>query len=75
MDHIDTAIDSILRTAGSSLKNYTMHKTLSRMREAMKAALQERQDVIDVLIQRINHLEQDNGELMKAVDTLSADGT
>jgi len=36
---IDTALESVLRASGSSLKNYTMQKTLDEMRESMRAAM------------------------------------
>jgi len=36
---IDTALESILRASGSSLKNYTMQKTIDEMRESMRAAM------------------------------------
>lgn len=75
MDHIDIALDSILRASGSALRNYTMHKTINAMRDAMKAALQERQDVIDALLTRVNTLEDENGDLLKDLDATTSRGT
>ena len=37
---IDAALDSVLKASGSSLKNYTMQKTLDAMRYAMREVMQ-----------------------------------
>ena len=38
---IDAALDTILKASGSSLKHYTMQKTLDDMREAMRKIMSE----------------------------------
>lgn len=38
---IDKNLDAILKASGSALKHYTMHKTLSDMREAMRKIMSE----------------------------------
>lgn len=40
-ERIDAALDSVLKAAGSSLKNYTMQLTLDKMREAMRKIMAE----------------------------------
>jgi hypothetical protein len=52
---IDAALDSVLKASGSSLRNYTMQKTLEGMREAMRKVMS------DAYIQGSN----DNFEAMK----------
>ena len=75
MDHIDVAVDSVLRASGSALRNYSLSSVRNGMRKAMIAALNERQEIIDTLVQKVQHLEDENGKLLKDIDTLSADGT
>jgi hypothetical protein len=36
---IDEALDKVLRAAGSTLDNYTVHKTREAMREAMRGVM------------------------------------
>jgi len=38
---IDEALDSVLRASGSALRHYTLHKTLTEMREAMRKVMSE----------------------------------
>ena len=38
-ERIDAALESILKASGSSLKHYTMDKTLNDMREAMRRVM------------------------------------
>lgn len=38
---IDEALESVLRAAGSSLKHYTMPKTLAAMRDAMREVMKD----------------------------------
>jgi len=39
--NVDTALDSVLRAAGSALEYYTLPGNLERMREAMRAVMSE----------------------------------
>ena len=55
---IDEALDSVLRASGSSLKNYTMQKSLDDMRKAMKKIMSDSyiagsKDTFDVYYDRI----------------------
>ena len=75
MDHIDIALDNILRASGSALKNYSMHSMKSGMRKAMEDALHERQTVIDALVQKVQHLEDENGELLMDLEAATSRGT
>ena len=55
---IDDALDSVLRASGSSLKNYTMQRTLDDMRKAMKKIMSDSyiagsKDTFDVYYDRI----------------------
>lgn len=55
---IDDALDSVLRASGSSLKNYTMEKTLYDMRKAMRKIMSDSyiagsKDTFDVYYDRI----------------------
>ena len=52
---IDAALDSVLKASGSALEHYTMAKTLTDMREAMRKVMS------DSYIQGSN----DNFEAMK----------
>lgn len=38
---IDAALETVLRASGSSLKNYTMQKSLDDMRKAMKKIMSD----------------------------------
>lgn len=38
---IDEALDSVLRASGSALRHYTMPKTLTEMRAAMRKVMSE----------------------------------
>lgn len=38
---IDEALDSVLKASGSRLANYTMHKTLKSMRDAMRKIMSD----------------------------------
>lgn len=40
-ERIDAALDSVLKAAGSSLKNYTTQLTLDRMRDAMRKVMSD----------------------------------
>lgn len=40
-ERVDAAVDSVLRAAGSSLKNHTMQLTLDRLRSAMREIMSE----------------------------------
>ena len=55
---IDDALDSVLRASGSSLKNYTMEKTLDDMRKAMRKIMSDSyiagsKDTFDIYYDRI----------------------
>lgn len=40
-ERIDAALDSVLKASGSALRHYTMTKTLTDMREAMRKVMSE----------------------------------
>ena len=40
-ERIDEALDSVLMASGSALRNYTMPKTLTDMREAMRKVMSD----------------------------------
>ena len=75
MDHIDIAVNNVLLASGSALRNYSLSSVRSGMRKAMIDALSERQETIDALVQKIQHLEDENGTLLKDLDAVTSRGT
>ena len=57
-ERIDDALETVLHASGSSLKNYTMQKSLDDMRKAMKKIMSDSyiagsKDTFDVYYDRI----------------------
>ena len=75
MDHIDIAVNNVLIASGSALRNYSLSATRNGMRKAMADALSERQEVINALVQKVQHLEDENGNLLKDLDAATSHGT